>query len=112
MSLIRYFRGQWPDPIVPAGEPPEFFYEVEIGNDVVLRSVEIFDDRTIARNSLEIERRCGFSLTSLVDQPFMPVVEASSLEEVTSEMFEDLWSKGIDTLFWSAAPNDLKPSRS
>ena len=56
---IRYYRARWPEEAVPAREPLWFYYEIDEGEDIVTRSIEIFDDGMIKRNSLELERRTG-----------------------------------------------------
>lgn len=54
-ELPAYFRLPWPEIEVPDGEPSWLYYEIDKENDAVCRSIEVFPDGHIARNSIEIE---------------------------------------------------------
>jgi len=57
LSSIEYYGGRWPDPDVPPDEPTWLYYEVNTVADVVLRTVDIFADGRIERNSIALEER-------------------------------------------------------
>jgi len=95
-SMLNYFRGRWPDDEVPAGEPLWSHYEVDPTLDVVLRSVEVFVDGHLERNSIELEERCGRPCVSIVHGPFMSVAAQAQLESIGAGDFEKLWERGVD----------------
>ena len=64
---LGYYRGRWPDVEVPEGEPLWLLYEVDREAGAVPRTVEIFPDGRIARNSVALERRYGDDCPSLID---------------------------------------------
>lgn len=98
--VLEYLKGRWPDEEVPAGSPEWFLYEVDRKADAVLRSVEIFCDNSIARNSIWIEQRSGQVCESLLDMPLDEAFENAPLEAITPQEFEKYWERGIDTPFW------------
>jgi hypothetical protein len=95
-----YFRGRWPDAEVPPGEPLWLHYEIDFGADAVLRSVDVFADGCITRNSIELEQRHGDACPSLIDCSLDEGFARAKLEEIPRETFEALWDKGVDTPFW------------
>ena len=94
--MLNYSRGRWPDDEVPAGELLWLHYEVDPTRDVVLRSVEVFEDGHLERNSIELEGRDGLPCGSIVHGPFMSVAAQAQLEPVGAEDFEKLWERGVD----------------
>jgi hypothetical protein len=99
-NRLKYYRGRWPDSDVPPGEPTWSYYEVDTTKDVVLRTVDVFTDGRIERNSIALEERKGDSCPSLVEGPFMNIVLSVPLGLITAAEFEDLWQQGTDTPFW------------
>lgn len=95
-----YFRGRWPDAEVPSGEPLWLHYEIDFGADAVLRSVNVFADGSVTRNSVELEQRHAAACPSLIDCSLAESFARAKLEEITREEFEALWEKGVDTPFW------------
>jgi hypothetical protein len=110
--MIRYYRATWPDEEAPPGEPKWYLYEVDLEKDNVLRDVQIFDDGSVNRNSLDIEARYGPRFDSLCDSPFLPLIDEVPMTEITQEEFQSYWSRGRDRSFWNAAPADQIPPRS
>jgi len=53
---IECYRGRWPDPEVPPHEPTWLTTRIA---DVVLRTVNVFADGRIERNSIALEERKG-----------------------------------------------------
>jgi hypothetical protein len=98
--MIAYYRGRWPEAEVPEGEPLWLYYEVDTEKDVVLRTVEVYPDGRIERNSIALEERNGASCPSLVDGPFMVLVQRVPLEEIKRDVFEVLWVRGRDKPVW------------
>jgi hypothetical protein len=96
-----YYRGPWPDKIVPDGQPQWLLYEVDEASDDVLRSVEIFPDGHITRNSVELEQRNGHDCQSLIDVGWHEGVAEANLEKISAETFEELYRRGADTPLWS-----------
>jgi hypothetical protein len=101
--MIVYFRGRWPDSKVPDGGPLWLYYEVDDEADIVLRTVDVFQDGRIERNSIELEQRNGDICTSLVDGPFIETVQQAGLQPTTHDAFEGLWALGKNTPFWVPA---------
>jgi hypothetical protein len=95
-----YYRGRWPEEQVPDGEPLWLFYEVDRVAGVVLRTVEVFPDGRIARNSVELEQQHGDECPSLIDCSLEDFFADADLDEMPREQFEDLWTKGVDTPVW------------
>jgi hypothetical protein len=96
-----YYRARWPEQMVPPGEPTWFHYEVDTQEDVVSRSVDLFDDGRKERNSIEVEERDGSSCPSLVDGSFVELTRSVALQEISRADFEALWLRGEDTPFWN-----------
>lgn len=94
----RIKRGRWPDSLVPEGEPLWLFYEVDRAADAVIRTVEVYPDGRITRNSIELEERNGDSCPSLIEGSLDFLIP--NVDEIAREAFEELWSKGVDTPFW------------
>lgn len=76
------------------------YFEVDTVADVVLRTVNVFADGRIERNSIALEERKGDRCVSLVDGPFMETLPSSPLDLITAVEFEELWQRGTDTPFW------------
>lgn len=103
MSAARrfeYLRGRWPGADIPQGEPEWLLYEVDRLADAVLRSVEIFPDGNVTRNSIELEQRNGDVCPSLMDDSLDQAFKDAPLEQIAGEEFETFWMKGVDTPFW------------
>jgi hypothetical protein len=97
--MLLYFKGRWPDEVVPPREPTWFHFEAETNGDLVLRVVELFDDDRAFRNSLKLMERDGFPCISVVDGPFLEHVSEWRLDPITADEFEALWDRGIDKPF-------------
>ena len=98
--VYDYYRGRWPQEQVPKGEPLWLFYEVDKAGGAVLRTVDVFPDGRIARNSVELEQRHGDECTSLIDCSLDDFFAVSDLDEISREQFEEVWTNGVDTPFW------------
>ena len=94
----EYYRGRWPDEPIPDGEPTWLFYEVDRAAGAVLRTVEVFADGHVARNSIALEERHGDKCLSLIDMPLDDLIPW--VDKITPEQFEEWWTKGKDTPFW------------
>lgn len=101
MGELRHVRARWPEPEVPPGEPLWLHYELDVQADAVVRSVDLFSDGTITRNSIAIEERGGKPCPSLIDCPLAEGFAGVDLEEITREEFEQVWLKGRDKPFWN-----------
>jgi len=97
LNSIECYRGRWPDPDVPLGEPTWLYYEIDTVADVVLRTVDVFADGRIERNSIALEERKGDRCPSLVEGPFMDTVRSAPLDPIPAVEFEELWQRGRDT---------------
>lgn len=93
---LAYFRGHWPDDIIPNGAPKWLLYEVDTLSDCVLRTVEIYSDGRLFRNNLELEARFGGEFTSLVEGAFMELTSDWNLEVLGKSEFETLYAKSTD----------------
>lgn len=102
-SLLRHYRGRWPEPVVPPGEAEWGYYEVDPELDIVTRTVDLFADGQTQRNSIALEERNGVPCLSLVEGPFMETVRTVPLEAVAPEEFERLYQEAIDTPFWNVS---------
>lgn len=98
---MRHIRVRWPDDVLPAGEPEWLFYELEDAADRVLRSVELFPDGRVQRNSIEIEERNGDSCPSLWGVSVTEGLEGLSPAEISASEFEEAWRTGIDAPVWN-----------
>lgn len=94
--MIEHFRGRWPEQVVPEGEPTWLLFEVEVNEDRVLRTVDVFEDGSMQRNSIALEERDGYPCLSIVEGPFMPLVRKVALEKVPAALFEGLWNDAED----------------
>jgi hypothetical protein len=97
---IECYRGRWPDTEVPPNQPTWLYYEIETVADVVLRTVHIFADGRIERNSIALEERKGDQCPSLVEGPFIETARSVLLDLIPPTEFEELWQRGTDTLLW------------
>ncbi len=93
---LKHYKMRWPDHAVPAGEPTWFFYEVDNKADNVLRLVELFEDGSSQRNSLELESQKGPTVISLVPMSFVESIADHSYELITAEMFDELYADATD----------------
>lgn len=100
-ELPIYFRLPWPEAEVPANEPSWLYYEIDKENDAVRRSIEVFPDGRITRNSIEIEERDGRPCPSLIDTSLDEGFGDGAPLAMTQNEFDDLWRQGIDTPFWN-----------
>jgi hypothetical protein len=99
-SSLTYFRDRWPDDPIPDGEWEWCLYEISYEQDAVLRTVEIYPDGRITRNSIEIEQRHGDDCPSLIDCSLEEGFAGASPEEIGSEAFQEHWNLGTDQPFW------------
>ena len=100
LNSIECYGGRWSDPDVSPDEPTWIYYEVDTVADVVLRTVDVFADGRIERNSIALEERKGDRCPSLVEGPFIETVRSIPLDLITAIEFEELWQRGTDTPFW------------
>ena len=96
--MLTYFEAPWPGTPVPEGEPVRFFYEVDEAADNVLRSVELYADGSLQRNSLQLEARDGWPCVSLWHGSFAELSVGIPLEPLLSSAFEEHWQRAVDTL--------------
>ncbi|WP_305759531.1 hypothetical protein [Brevundimonas sp.] len=99
--MLKHLRARWPDPTIPAGEPTLLLYEIDEDADAVVRTVDIFADGSITRNSIEIEERSGQACPSLIDCSLADGFTGVDSEAITHEDFDAAWLKGIDKPFWN-----------
>jgi len=85
---------------VPPGEPLWLLYELDWQTDAVLRTVNIFPDGSITRNSIALEQRNGDVCPSLIDHSVHVMFENAPVEAITEIEFETSWAKGTDKPFW------------
>ena len=102
------FRARWPEADVPPYEPVWLYYEVDTAADLVLRTIHVYADGRIERDSVAIEQRKGDHCPTLVDGPFMRFVHEAWLDPIPSSTFGALWERGTDTPFWF--PDDFPRS--
>lgn len=95
------FRLPWPDTEIPAGEPSWLYYEIDKEKDAVRRSIEVFPDGRITRNSIEIEERDGRPCPSLIDVSLDEGFGDGEPLAMSLDEFEDLWRQGVDTPLWN-----------
>jgi hypothetical protein len=93
--MLIYFRGRWPDDEIPIGEPLWLYFEVDPALDVVLRTVDMFEDGHLVRNSIELEQRDGFPCVSIVHGPFLSFAAEAQLASIEAQEFEELWARSI-----------------
>lgn len=101
MTMLRYVKTPWPEGDAPSGEPSWFLYEIDDTADAVTRSVWIYADGLVTRNSIEIEERSGKGCPSLIDCSVAQGFEGADLQQITPETFGDAWARGVDTPFWN-----------
>jgi hypothetical protein len=97
---MEYYRGRWPNGEVPAGEPLWMLSEIDREADAVLRTVDIFHDGIVARNSIELEQHNGDICSSLVECSLEDAFKDAPLEEITRAELDAHWAKGTDRPFW------------
>lgn len=97
----RHVRARWPDAEVPEGEPEWLLYELDEHADAVIRSVYLFADGAVTRDSIEIEQRHGEPCPSLIDTSLADGFAGVELAELSAEEFEQAWSRGVDQPFWN-----------
>lgn len=95
-----YCRVRRPDAVVPEGEPQWLLYEMDKQADTVLRTVDIYADGKITRNSVDLEQRNGDACPSLIDTSIVEAFEGVEMETITSTEFEKFWLAGEDRPFW------------
>ncbi len=99
-SSCVYYRSRWPEEIVPAGEPLWMYDEVDLEADCVLRTVDVFPDGTITRNSIEIDQpKDGRKFSSLLDVSWVDI-DQSHFTEISRDEFERLYARAVDRPFW------------
>lgn len=96
----RCYRARWPEKQILAGSPVWLHYEVDKGANAVLRTVEVFPNGQVNRNSIELERRYGDYCPSLIDCSLDGLFDSAGFDQITREQFEELWLKGTDSPFW------------
>ncbi|QIG81590.1 hypothetical protein [Stakelama tenebrarum] len=77
-------------------------YEIDRSADAVLRTIEIFEDGRITRNSIDLEQRNGYHCPSLIDCSLNEGFDGVGVEAMPHDEFEALWAKGVDTPVWFA----------
>lgn len=97
---MNYYSTRWPEDVVPAGEPQWLYYEVDLFLDAVLRTVEVFPDGSVARNSVDLEQLHGDHCPSLIDCSWREAAQGAALCETSRDLFEELWLKGADKPIW------------
>jgi hypothetical protein len=97
---LEYYRGRWPEPTVPKGEPEWSFYEISREQDAVLRAVDLYPDGKVTRNSIEIEQRHGDECPSLIDCSLNEGFAGADLITIDRGEFEQFWNRGTDVPFW------------
>lgn len=95
-----YCRVRWPDAVVPDGEPEWLLYEMDKQADTVLRTVDIYADGKVTRNSIDLEQRNGDVCPSLIDTSIVEAFEGVDLETITPSEFDKFWIVGEDRPFW------------
>jgi len=80
--------------------PAWLHYEVSEVADAVIRTIEVFADGRITRNSIEIEQRHGDHCPSLIDVSLSEGFDGLELQTMSREGFEALWQQGVDTPVW------------
>ena len=98
---MKHIRMRWPEAEVPPGEPMWLLYELNEQEDAVVRSVDLFPDGTITRNSIAIEESGGKPCPSLIDCPIAEGFAGTNPEEIPIDEFEKLWMQGTDKPFWN-----------
>lgn len=97
---LQYFRGCWPDEVVPEGEAEWRLYEISRTQDAVLRTVDLYSDGRVTRNSIEIEQRHGDDCPSLIDTSLDDGFSDADLTAIDRDEFEQHWKRGTDEPFW------------
>ena len=97
---LTYCRDRWPDDPIPHGEWEWCLYEISYDRDAVLRTVEIYPDGRITRNSIEIEQRNGDDCPSLIDCSLEEGFAGASPQEIDASEFEENWKLGTDQPLW------------
>jgi len=77
-------------------------YEISKSADAVLRTIEIFEDGRITRNSIDLAQRNGNHCPSLIDCSLNEGFEGVEMEAMNRAEFEVLWATGADTPVWFA----------
>lgn len=103
MQNLRHVRARWPDREVPAGSPEWLLYELDEKADAVTRTVELFQNGFIARNSIEIEESGGVPCPSLIDVSLAEGFDGIELDPITRDEFDQAWADGKDTPFWNVS---------
>ena len=93
---LKYYRGLWPEEVIPDGEPKLLLYAVDIETDCVLRTVDIYPDGRLERNNFELEARNGGKFTSLVKGSFRELMADWEFDLIEALEFESLYEKSID----------------
>ena len=101
MNGLKHVRAGWPEPDVPEGEPLWLLHELNERADAATRSIEVFADATLTRNSIAIEERNGKACPSLSDTALAAGFAGVEFEEISVEEFERTWAKGEDASFWN-----------
>ncbi len=99
-QALTYYRGRWPDAEVPADEATWLLYEVSPSQDAVLRSVDIYADGRVTRNSVELEQQNGDHCPSLIECSVEEAFPDTVVTVITQQEFEDAWARGVDKPFW------------
>jgi len=95
-----YHRSRWPDAEVSADSPLWLHYEISKSADAVLRTIEIFEDGRITRNSVDLEQRNGDHCPSLIDCSLREGFDGVEMKTMPHDEFEALWEEGVDTPVW------------
>lgn len=98
--MLVYFKGRWPEKIVPEGEPSWLYYEVDEKCDVVTRTIDLFSNGMAVRNSIKLAEREGLDqrqpeFHSLVHGPFLEET-GEFLDGISEREFVELWDLAAD----------------
>ena len=100
MRQRQFYRAVALVPDWSADLPVSCFYEIDHDADAVLRSVEVFADGRVLRDSVDLEQRNRDSCPSLVDHSLAVAFADAPLEEITADAFGAMWAQGQDYPFW------------
>ena len=90
----QYYKLPWPEPLVPDGEPPWFYYEVVDG--CVLRLVDEMEQGDLKRNSVERENAIGPPCVSLIHCDYSEVINEAKYELISQDQFEEVYNAATD----------------
>ena len=92
---MKYFKLDWPESIVPDGEPTWLYYEVDSLSDNVIRVVYEMASGALYKNSLELENRGNSLCVSLVEGSFTEAINGMPFDFISKKQFELLYSNAL-----------------